>query len=186
MPAQKPTPKTNLDKALNSFEKKLTAKFASKEELEEGLQAIEKKLSKLASKVELRKAIQALEEKLVAQLATKEELRATEKKLMATLASKDELQMTAQALEERLMAKLASKDEVQAFRLEFLQFKDESTRKGDERFDIVMQTLDKMYAKMEELSTEKAAAEHTFQRHENRLDNHETRISTLEGKESTQ
>ncbi len=163
MPAQKPTPKTNLDKALKSFEKKLAAKFASKEELQEGLQAIEKKLSKLASKVEVQKATQALEEKLVAQLASKEEL-------------KEGLR----ALEEKLVAQLASKEEVQAFRMEFLQFKDEATQKADERFDIIMQTLDKMYGKLETLSSDKAAAEHTFQRHENRLDNHEHRLDTLE------
>lgn len=131
------------------------------------------------TKTDLDKALKTTEDKLMV------EIRIIEEKLTGKLASKDVLKKELQSLEEKLMAKLASQDELRALRFEFLQFKDESMRKDDERFDRIVQTLDKMSGKLDDLKIEKIAAEHTFLRHENRLDNHETRVATLEEKVSS-
>ena len=50
----------------------------------------------------------------------------------------------------------------------------------DNKFDIVLTAIDGLASQIHDMRTEKAAGEHTFQRHETRLDDHETRIRKLE------
>jgi len=52
----------------------------------------------------------------------------------------------------------------------------------NEKFDMILQWFDKVSMQINDLRTEKAAAEHTFLRHEKRLDEHEERLSKLEAK----
>jgi len=50
------------------------------------------------------------------------------------------------------------------------------------KFDVVLTAIDGLSGQINDVKTEKAAGEHTFKRHENKLNNHETRIEKLERK----
>lgn len=52
----------------------------------------------------------------------------------------------------------------------------------NEKFDMILQWFDTVSAQFSNYKTEKAAAEHTFLRHEKRLDEHDARLSKLEVK----
>ena len=50
------------------------------------------------------------------------------------------------------------------------------------KFDIVLTAIDGLASQIRDMRTGKSAGEHTFLRHETRLDDHETRIRKLEGR----
>ena len=189
---------------LDSAKQELTEKLASKKELQAAEQKLVSKLDaakqelteKLASKEEL----QAVEQKLVSKLdSAKQEL--TEK-----LASKEELQAVEQKLvskldsaKQELTEKLASKEELQAVRQNLTDLsKQVSLNRFDirglkidvknlganmsEKFDRVFVVLDNIVGKLNDISTEKIATDHTLRGHGGRLDNLEVRMKTVERK----
>ncbi|MFQ5637394.1 MAG: hypothetical protein ACE5IR_05315 [bacterium] len=75
--------------------------------------------------------------------------------------------------------------EVSSLRGEVYSLREEmNDRFGDmnDKFNTVLSALDGLAGQISDMHTEKAAGEHTFRRHEKKLDNHETRISALEQK----
>lgn len=50
------------------------------------------------------------------------------------------------------------------------------------KFHMVLTAIDGLSGQIKDMSTEKAAGEHTFRRHENRLNNHETHLEKLDHK----
>ena len=54
------------------------------------------------------------------------------------------------------------------------------TDKLDTKFGIVLEAIDGVMAELKDQRVERVATDHSLRTHESRLDNHETRIHTLE------
>ena len=142
------------------------------------------------------------------ELATKKDLEAIKQELLdelATKASKEDVETIKQDLLDQLATK-ASKDDLKNFAtkddLKNLATKDDlknyATKadlkieigevekrlsRTESKVDRILEIVDGIAGQFDDYKKEKAAAEHTFTRHERRLDNHEIRIKTLEEKE---
>ena len=153
-------------KDLEAVKQELLDKLATKEEI-----------SKLATKEEMSK------------LATQEE--------MSKHATKDELKLVEIRLEklEKSVDFLAGQvtrnsDDIQRLTVEVVDMKQEmglleSKADADHKFNLIMQAIDGLAAKIDAMHTEKAAFDHGLNRHETILSDHEKRISTLEVQEQT-
>ncbi|MBC8183457.1 hypothetical protein H8E88_20385 [candidate division KSB1 bacterium] len=145
---------------IENLRQELTGKMATKDELKKLELVTKEEIRKLATKEEVKK------------LATKDDLKnlATKDELKK-LATKDELKK----LEKRMDNVSSAVSQIQ-YQLTFFETKEESDRK----FNILLTAIDGLTQKVTDFQTEKAAGEHTFQRHERKLENHEERIEQLE------
>ena len=107
----------------------------------------------------------------VAHLATKEELR----KAVAPLATKDELHAVEKRLDTRLTRVEFAVVDIQQRMSEFV-----TKKEFNERFDYLVGLLEGMTAKIDEGRVERAAILHALNRHDDKLEDHESRISKLE------
>ena len=128
---------------------------------------------------------------------TKKELEATKLELLAKLennATKDEIKNFATKDDLKNFAtkddlkKLATKEElkkldrkVEILAAELLSM-NRRMEKVESNTDLILQTLDGIVKRLDISETERAATEHAFRRHENMLDDHETRLTALEVK----
>jgi hypothetical protein len=83
----------------------------------------------------------------------------------------------------------ATNDALEKVTREIVNIRQEMATKAElnevkETVQQILVIVDGMAKKLDDSRTEKAAIEHTFLRHENRLDDHETRIKALEEKEA--
>jgi hypothetical protein len=153
-------------KELKAVKQELLEKLATKEEI-----------SKLATKEEISK------------LATKEE--------MNKHATKDELRLVEIRLEklEKSVDLLAAQvtrnsDDIQRLTVEVVDMRQEmalleTKADADRKFNLIMQAINGLAAKIDAMHTEKAAFDHGLNRHETILSDHEKRTSTLEVQEQT-
>ncbi len=117
---------------------------------------------------------------------TKKDLEATKKELLAKLATKEEIKKLATKEE---LKKLATKKEIGILANEVASLSTRLTSvevrlsNVEENTQLILQAVDGIAGKFDDYQTEKAATEHTFRRHEKRLDEHDTRIEVLERKE---
>ena len=124
--------------------------------------------------------------------ATKQELQETKQELLDkidTRVSKEDFQREIKQLDgsiEILANQVGKKTlEFKALRGEMTGLRGEmNDRFGEmnEKFNTVINAIDGLSGQISDRHTEKAAGEHTFRRHENRLDEHENRIEELERK----
>ena len=127
--------------------------------------------------------IENLRQELTNNMATKDELKKlATKEEIKKLATKDELKKLElftkeefKKVDKRLNSISQAVSQIQ-YQMTFFETKDESDRK----FNVLLTSIDGLTQKITDSQTEKAAAEHTFQRHERKLENHEERIEQLE------
>jgi len=113
------------------------------------------------------------------ELATKKDLEATKQELLkelATKASKEDLKNYATKDD---LKNLATKADL---KIEIGEVEKRLSR-TESKVDRILEIVDGLAGQFDDYKKEKAAAEHTFTRHEGRLDNHEMRIKALEEKE---
>ena len=132
-------------------------------------------LDRLISKKEFRSEID--------KLVTKEEFRSEIDKL----ATKKELQSEITRLDGsiEILANQVAKntDGIKDLHVELAGLRREMNDRFSDmgnKFDIVLTAIDGLASQIRDMRAEKAAGEHTFLRHETRLDDHETRIRKLE------
>lgn len=124
----------------------------------------------------------------VLQIELKNELKNEFKKELSKYATKEELK----ELETRLIDQLASKESVSIIAAQVLKNSDNITalhKRVDElsdsldnKFEAMMTLLDAIARDLKDGKTEKAAIDHSLNRHEQQIDNHEMRIDKLERK----
>lgn len=111
------------------------------------------------------------------ELATKKDLIELKKELMDKLATKEELK------------KLATKEELQKVENKFIgeivKIKSEiatleTKADAEKRFNLIIQAIDDLAAKIDSYKAEKTAIDHALIRHDTRLEDHEHRIQKLE------
>ncbi len=124
------------------------------------------------------KDMDTLKEELLRKLASKEELK--------KLATKEELKKLATKEE---LKKLATKDELHQVEnkliKEIIKIKTEiatleTKADAEKRFNLIMQAIDGLAAKIDSYNTEKAAVDHSLKRHDTQIEDHEHRITKLE------
>ncbi len=133
---------------------------------------------------------------------TKQELESTKNELLDKLVSKKDFQSNVDKLVTKeefrseikrldgsieILANQVARntDGIKYLRTEVAELRSEMNGRFsnmDNKFDIVLTAIDGLASQIRDMRTEKAAGEHTFRRHETRLDDHETRISKLEGR----
>ena len=138
---------------LENLRLELTGQLSSKEEIKK--LATKEELKKLATKEELKNEIR--------KLATKEDLK--------KLVTKKEF-----AKQQKSFDKLTSIVFDNQRRLDLLETKEDANKK----FNLLVGMIDGLTKKVELIITEMKATNHALNRHENRLENHEDRIDTLE------
>jgi len=137
----------------------------------------------LMDKPATKQDIENLRQELTNNMATKDELKKlATKEEIKKLATKDELKKLElftkeefKKVDKRLNSISQAVSQIQ-YQMTFFETKDESDRK----FNVLLTSIDGLTQKITDSQTEKAAAEHTFQRHERKLENHEERIEQLE------
>jgi len=153
-------------KELEQVKDELLAKLVSKDEFNQTV-------AKLATKEELKQE--------VAKLATKEEL----KREVAKLATKKDLKKLQKTVDQHSVDIAELKTDMKVVKWELSELRDEvrvNKKEHDQRFDRVMQSLDGISGQLIDIKTEMAAMNYTFRQHEERLDDHEVRITNLEEK----
>ncbi len=159
--------------------KKNDQELATKKDLEATKQELLAELATKASKDDLKNFATKDD---IKNFATKDDLRnfATKNDLK-NFATKDDFS-TLRADVETLAGQVADNTkELVNLRHEMATKTELDELKTDVRQILVI--VDGMAKKFDNYQTEKAATEHTFSRHENRLDDHETRIKVLEERE---
>jgi len=170
---------------LHELETRLTDKLLSKEEFRQILttlatkEELRQEVAKLATKEELRQEVAKLatKEELrqeVAKLATKEELRQE----VAKLSTKESVEILANQVMRNTNDIADIKIELIGIRSEISEFRNDVNIK----FDRIMTVVDHINQQFERSNIEKLATDHALHRHEEKIDNHETRISRLEKK----
>lgn len=146
-----------------------------------------------ASEQRLRGELQKTEERLIKKLVSKDEWREDVKKLVTKdewreelkkLATKDELHAVRDSLEHKIEL-LAN--QVATNTLDIRELKDKVNDMDGymrENLELMFRNFDFLIAKMDTMITEQAAFNRSIDRHDHRLDDHETRISNLERKTS--
>jgi len=154
---------------IENLRQELTGKMATKEELKK--LATKEEIKKLATKEEIKKLATKEE---IKKLATKEEIK--------KLATKEEIKKLEsltkkefKRVDKRLDTLSSAVSKLQ-YQMSFVVTKDEF----DKKLDHLLTAIDGLTQKITDSQTEKAAAEHTFQRHERKLEDHEQRIEQLE------
>lgn len=133
------------------------------------------------------KELEALKQELLEKLASKHELeRLATMHALKTLATKEELKNLATKEE---LKNLATKDELRKLDektdrllgVVFVMKEQMVTRdEMEQKFNLILNAIDQLTLKVDNLSIEKSAIDHSLTRHENRLDDHEQRIVELE------
>jgi len=142
--------------------------LATKKELEAVKDEL---LAKLATKEELKQE--------VARLATKEEL----KREVAKLASKKDLQKLKKTVDQHTVDIAELKTDMKIVKWDLSQFRAEMKtfqQQTEGKFDRVFQAFDGISGQLLDIKAEMAAMNYTFRQHEERLDDHEKRITNLE------
>lgn len=128
--------------------------------------------------VATKKDIEELKHELLGTLAAKEEIK--------KLATKEEIKKLATKAEIKRLAtkeeikKLATKEEL-SFEIGMLATSlDEMKADNQNTKDVLLQAIDGLAKRLDDSLTEQAAFNHTFDRHEAQLENHEQRITVLE------
>ncbi|MFQ5708950.1 MAG: hypothetical protein ACE5HO_15945 [bacterium] len=112
-------------------------------------------------------------QKEVGRLASQERLDAE----VAKLATKEELAKVNTTLESVAVQVAVNTTDIKGLKFkmgEVVERLDSLENRMDQRFDMVMEVLDGIVVRLDRHDTERAAAEHTFLRHGNRLDDHES------------
>ena len=118
--------------------------------------------------------------------STKKDLLDLKKELMDKLATKDEIQKLATKDE---IKKLATKEELYEVENKLIGeivwlkteiSKLETKAEAERKFNLIMQAIDNLTAKIDAYQAEKAAIDHALGRHETLIEDHESRIQKLE------
>ncbi|MBD3288846.1 hypothetical protein GF337_08600 [candidate division KSB1 bacterium] len=131
---------------------------------------LKKDLRKYATKTDL-KNLHIDFKKELTKYATKEELKELETRLIDQLASKESVSIIATQV-------LKNSDNITALH----KLVDELSDSLDNKFEAMMTLLDAIARDLKDGKTEKAAIDHSLNRHEQRIDDHEMRIDKLERK----
>jgi uncharacterized coiled-coil DUF342 family protein len=144
-----------------------------------------------ATKADLKKTADGLHHEIS---AVRTDVSRTEKTLRHEIAAvRTELNQKIDSVENNLKADIEKvavqvihvSTDLESLKLEVGDFKEEFldyTRRTDNRFDGVMNAIDGLAGLIKNGQTEKAAVSYALQRHENKLDEHEIRIGSLEPK----
>lgn len=145
---------------------------------------LKKELRKYATKTDL-KNLHIDFKKELSKYATKEELKELETRLIDQLASKESVSIiAAQVLKNSNDITDIKKEVMVLNRKVDTGFKQVGSRIDslENKFGVMMNAIDGIARDLKDDNTEKSAVDHSLNRHERRIDDHEARIKKLEGK----